>query len=302
MLKNKRIIIGWVIVVLIFAIIGKELYTHWDEIPFERLEFNYYFLLLSGIFYGLAFLVGAFAWKYNLMTLNEKISYKNSLEILSLTQLGRYLPGKIWFAVGRAWMGKHKGIKEHNVIISVILETVIIFLAAFLVFLTFGVPLANYKFLPYFSVPLFLFFGFLFIQPKIFAHAINFGLRLLKKNPIAFSLNYYQIFLLLLFYLVIWILYGVSFYLLIRSFYNIPLSMVAPLTGIHAFAWIIGFISLLTPGGLGVREGALSLLLTFYLPTSLGIPVALLARAWCTIIEVIFFGIFAKKMKGYFVE
>ena len=52
-------------------------------------------------------------------------------------------------------------------------------------------------------------------------------------------------------------------------------------------AWAIGFLVFLTPGGLGVREGALALLLAPFLPSPLPAVVALLARLWWTVAELI---------------
>ena len=47
-----------------------------------------------------------------------------------------------------------------------------------------------------------------------------------------------------------------------------------------AFAWIIGFLSFLTPGDLGIREGLLGLLLANYIPIQQATLAALLCRVW----------------------
>lgn len=46
-------------------------------------------------------------------------------------------------------------------------------------------------------------------------------------------------------------------------------------------------MSLVTPGGLGVREGVLSVLLTFCLPPATATLVALLSRVWAICVEII---------------
>ena len=51
--------------------------------------------------------------------------------------------------------------------------------------------------------------------------------------------------------------------------------------------WVVGLLAFLTPGGLGVREGALALLLSPFLPVPLPTVVALLARVWWTVAELI---------------
>ena len=67
---------------------------------------------------------------------------------------------------------------------------------------------------------------------------------------------------LLAVYLLLWALLGVAFFLFIKSLTPVLISQLLVVTGIYAAAWSIGFLSVITPSGLGVREGVLSLLLT----------------------------------------
>jgi uncharacterized membrane protein YbhN (UPF0104 family) len=64
------------------------------------------------------------------------------------------------------------------------------------------------------------------------------------------------------------------------------LERLPALVGIFAGAWVIGFLSFLAPGGLGVREGILVYLLGFYLPSHVAIVVTLLSRLWVTAAEL----------------
>ncbi len=63
------------------------------------------------------------------------------------------------------------------------------------------------------------------------------------------------------------------------------------LTGGYAFAWLVGFLSFLTPGGLGVREGLLGLFLATCMPASQATLVALLCRVWMLSAEIVLAGI-----------
>ena len=62
------------------------------------------------------------------------------------------------------------------------------------------------------------------------------------------------------------------------------------LTACFAFAWIVGFLSFLTPGGLGIREGLLGLLLSNYMIPSQATNVALLCRLWMLSAEILLAG------------
>lgn len=81
-----------------------------------------------------------------------------------------------------------------------------------------------------------------------------------------------------------WAAYGLAFYWLARgSGLDIPLA-----TAVTAFsgAYFVGYISLV-PGGIGVREGGLSLLLAPVLGPQAGLVLAGLQRVWITVGELL---------------
>lgn len=63
------------------------------------------------------------------------------------------------------------------------------------------------------------------------------------------------------------------------------------LTACFAFTWIVGFLSFLTPGGIGIREGLLGLLLANYMPAPQATLVALLCRVWMLSAEMVLAGV-----------
>jgi uncharacterized membrane protein YbhN (UPF0104 family) len=52
-------------------------------------------------------------------------------------------------------------------------------------------------------------------------------------------------------------------------------------------AWVVGFLSALTPGGLGVREGLMSLMLERVSRPEAALVLPLVARLLCLVIEVL---------------
>ena len=112
---------------------------------------------------------------------------------------------------------------------------------------------------------------------------------LIKQGAAMFSMS--KLLLSLIVYLLLWVLLGAAFFLFIKSLCPISVSQLVVVTGIYAVAWSIGFLSVITPSGLGVREGVLSLLLTTVLPPATATLVALLARLWTLAAELLLGGI-----------
>jgi hypothetical protein len=66
--------------------------------------------------------------------------------------------------------------------------------------------------------------------------------------------------------------------------------------GVFPLAYALGYLAVFSPGGWGVREGGITLLLSLILPTYLSVAVAILSRLMFTVTEALFFGI-ALKLK-----
>ena len=295
---TKRKIIGLIIVFVVFCIIGRVLYQNWSKVPFEELRFNVGFLAISYVFKFFAFVLGSLGWVFVLKSLGAKLPLKRALRINSVSSLGRYVPGKVWAFLGQVYLAKRDKIPASKTMVSVLLSTTLSILSALIIFsasLVFlvnkGMP--NQIYLALILIPL----CFIALHPHILPKIVNWGLRKMKKGVIEFNFNYARILKLLGVYCLNWIAQSFCFFFLIRSFYPISISVYPPLLGINSLAWVVGFLSFIVPGGLGIREGIQSFLLKFFIPLPVGIIAALLGRIWAIIGMLIFFAIFAGGLK-----
>jgi uncharacterized membrane protein YbhN (UPF0104 family) len=113
---------------------------------------------------------------------------------------------------------------------------------------------------------------------------------LLRRNPVVLTLHYSDILLVTLAWCVSWVVAGLAFYVLLLALWpHTPLSALPICIGIYAIAWDIGFVSFITPSGLGFREGAVIGLfaLALPLPGTLAAIIAVLSRLISTLAELI---------------
>jgi len=109
------------------------------------------------------------------------------------------------------------------------------------------------------AIPLLL----LGLHPRLLEAALNLGLRLLKRAPTRLTLRYRDLLAITLYWSVSWVVAGIGFALLTRSIVSTPLppALVALGIGIYALWWDIGFLSFITPSGIGFRELAIAALM-----------------------------------------
>ena len=89
-----------------------------------------------------------------------------------------------------------------------------------------------------------------------------------------------------------WVVTGGAFYLFIRAFYPLGGYYIPILSGIYALSFTAGYLAFFTPAGLGVREGALTFLLSLFIPMPIAIGVSLLSRLWLISVELVILVVF----------
>lgn len=298
-MKNRiEIITGIIIMLIAFFFIGKALYQSWQKVPLEKLKFNVVFLIVSFAFQVCSLVLGPIGWELILKSLGVKLTIKRVIQIISVSRLGAYIPGKVWTLLGQIYLLKRDNIPVHKTTLSIVMNTVLDILSAVLIFSFSFVFFAKESFpqqiyLVFLLIPL----CFIVLHPRILSKLVNWGFKKLKKETVEFNFDYNTLLRILAVYCINWIVQGVCFFFLIRSFYPIKMNIMLPLLGINSIAWVIGFLTFIVPVGLGIREGMLIFLLKFYLPISIGIIGSLLLRIWVIIGTLIFFVIFARGLK-----
>jgi hypothetical protein len=129
------------------------------------------------------------------------------------------------------------------------------------------------------------------LHPRVLSGLLNTALRVLKREPIVLTLRYSDVLLVTAGWCASWVVAGTAFYVLLLSLWPAtPLGALPLCIGIYAIAWDIGFVSFITPSGLGFRESAISILFALALPmvpASIAVILAVLSRLISTFAELV---------------
>ncbi len=299
-MKWLKRIITVVIILTIFYFLITNLINNWHKIPSGSLHFNLVNVFISMICLFLNFLIFVEAWRKIIHTLGNSITLANAFWIMSSSQLAKYVPGGIWFALGRIYLSKGDKLRPATIGISVIIETALTLLVGIILFLfslfsAMRNSISNFLFV----IPIAIFFTII-LHPKVLNKLLNFGLRLLKSESIHLDASYFRILYLSLYFFGLWLAQILGFYFLINSIYSIQITKIFHLAGAYILSWMSGFVVIFAPGGLGVREGIMSLLLASFIPSPLAIAISFLSRVWITVFEIVVFllGLVIHKFSG----
>jgi uncharacterized membrane protein YbhN (UPF0104 family) len=276
----------FVIVLVILFFFIRYIYTHWTSLAQYQWQFDYPLLIISLmlVIANFAFLVQI--WRKMISRMGCLLPFKKAFKIFFYSSMGKYVPGKLWSVVGMVYMCEKQGVAMKVSVTAAILNQALNMIGGLLLVLIVsgtkflgGLPKIAY-------LPLVLLL-IIFVYPPFMEKALNILLKLLKKERVRISLSFRDNLVFTLFFMVSWSVYGLAFNIFIRSLTPFSWSLAPFLGSAFAFSYIIGFLSVFVPGGLGVREGILVFYLSSYFPLPVATLIALLSRLWMTAAEIL---------------
>jgi uncharacterized membrane protein YbhN (UPF0104 family) len=288
-------IIGWIAVVAIFGFLGKMVWGNWNQVKGASFTFDVFLLFMSTLIFAFSYFVQIWAWYLITLKLGIALSTSDTLKSWFYSQLGKYLPGKVWLLLGRFHFYESQGKSKKSISIALYLETVTMMMAAglicFAALISFDETRSFYPIhqLRWWVLPVIL--AFFSIHPRVLEKMSNWVLFKFKKESISLPFSYYDVLRILLICILTWLVGGIGFYLFVKSLFPVSPSYVLFLTGALAFSSMLGLVALFAPSGLGVREGALVYLLSFLMATPVAVIVSVLTRIWMTLIEIGLIGV-----------
>ena len=160
----------------------------------------------------------AWTWREAARLTGGEMTSGQSLRWYVVGELGKYVPGTVWPVVGRAELARRGGVPRRAAYSGVALSLVAVYLAN-------GLVVAAFR-----AGPLVLLAAVALAVPRWRPHA-----------------------LLVVRYLPAWLLIATATWCVARAFGPAAWSDVAPAA---VLSWLIGFLVIPAPGGVGVREAA----------------------------------------------
>lgn len=284
----KRLLQAAVVTAIIVFLV-RSVAVNWDKVREFDWSFDPGFLTLSVALFILSYAMLPWIWARVLKATGYPIRYGLAWNIYFYSNLAKYIPGKIWTILGVSYVAGKYGIPARASAASAVfaqlysLLSSIVFFSIFLILKEFRTGIAGIAWL----VPVVLALLTVSVFPEPLERAANVVLRRLGRQEldIAFSTRDAVQFIFL--YLLWWCFTGIAFGVFVASVAGWGQVNLLFAAGMFALAYAAGFLAIFAPGGIGVREGVLAVLLGSYLPVSVAIIIAALARLLMTGIEVL---------------
>ncbi len=272
-IKKKGKLIGIVLMIISFVFIAMEIMKlDITSIEFEDPVKAFCYIALFSFIFISSVAAGAFGWNLILEFLHGKpIAYGEVFPIYVKANVAKYMPGNVMHYASRNLLGVKIGLKHSEILLSSFLEIVLVFLSAAVFSATFAYgtfkeivggavrTMEEKTYIMWIGIAVIIALIFLII------YVIKKKPEYREKLKILFSLDFLKLFLkTFLVYSFTFVVMGFMLVGIFGRIFNMDIAPSSVLTIISAsvLSWFAGFITPGAPGGLGVKESVLILMLS----------------------------------------
>lgn len=292
MLKVAKFIIGWPISLAALFFIVKITSPHFKTI-FSNLEKINWLLLIPSIFcFLIYYFVRSSVWKIILKEKGHNLPLRVVAYLWEMSELKRFVPGAIWSFFGKTSFFGELGIPTKTIVKSLLIE-IEFFVLACLFVSTFAFPYLFQNlitFMPYkpllpilaTAIVFLIIFIFIFSTPILNRLNINLINRLLplfspKTNLIIFLTAVTYTFF-----------FGLGTYFAAISVAYLSPGIILSLIGFFVLSLVSGYLSVIAPMGIGIREGIITIGLSKQLSLTIAGFISIFARILLIFSEICF--------------
>jgi uncharacterized membrane protein YbhN (UPF0104 family) len=279
---------GFIAVIVAFCSYG--LVTQWSQTHAALARMNWFTVATA----GLAALAGSgcmlMAWRTLLADLGSQLTVKAATRVMSVSQLGKYLPGAVWAFAAQLELAQDYKVPRRRCATTVVTSVTVtlgigLLMAAVTLSLTSSAAAAHYWWaLAVAPVLVALLF------PPVLSRVINLVLILLRRAPLERHPTGAGIAKAVAWTAAGWLLWGFQAWLLLHDVTGKGLSVLLVSVGAYALAWSAGTMVVIFPGGIGPRELALIAALAPVATRGPALVVAVLSRLLMTGSDLIYGG------------
>ena len=289
MQKIFKILIPILVLLFLVWTISKNGPLVWGQISTANLMV----VSISMVFLGLTYLGGAFLWFLILKDFSEKVEFGEVFRIFIVSNFGRFLPGVALHYIARVYLSKSLGLKVSDRVSAVVLEAYYT-LAGGVIGAVLALPIAvKFTTLPWIlylvAVGLLI---LIFMAPPRIAFLLASKIPIIGKHIPVIGIkktNKKHHLKLIGMSVGLFLIYGTAFNILIYAFAGNSLMQLPQITGLLSASWVIGFLTPIAPGGLGVSDLSFAFMLQYFYNLSFASFIALTFRFLLFIAEGIMF-------------
>lgn len=291
--RRARILtaVKWVAAVIAVGLLVVGVARQWDDIvaDFARLDVT---TVVLGVVFTLAALVAnMLSWRSMMSATGFRVRIAAASSIFFVGQLGKYIPGGVWSIAAQAELGRAHGLARTGSAVASLASMLVSMVTAALVGIVALLLGSANGLATFWWLIIVVVIGLVALTPPVLGRLIAVAMRLLRRPPQDVSLSWSGTIWSIVWSIVMWVAYGAQASFVLHAFGADSAALFPVATGAYAVAWLVGFLVIIAPAGLGPREAVLLLLLGSVTTATGALALAVISRAFMTLGDVVLAGI-----------
>lgn len=293
----------WLIAAVVIGFAGRELAHQWRDVApaLKGLRVHWLRVLGSGALVLATYLILVEAWRATLRVWSESLPFATAARIWFVSNLGKYVPGKVWQIAAMGAMAQRSGVSAAAAVGSSLVVNLVSIIAGFAVIAVTAAGKvgsavgAQTSTMSSRSAELAV-IGIaiaggaaLLLAPVAVPRLVAVVGRITGRAIAIPRVPARAIWLAAASTTVSWLFYGVAFALFAHGVSPGATGNALAYIAVYTGSYLAGYLALFAPGGVGVREAVLVLAMPrFGLASAADAAViAITSRLWLTILEIL---------------
>jgi uncharacterized membrane protein YbhN (UPF0104 family) len=284
-----------VITFLVLAVVAQV-----AKLPHIDWHFSPGWLVLSAVAILVFQGMHAETWRRILHDLHGDIPPRKAWVIWNVSLLARYVPTQVLMAVTRVTMAQREGVPKRITIASIVYELALV-TAASIVVAAWGftqLPELSGSAWRYviFCVPV---IAIACLHPRVFSHVSGRLAHRFGSDELPSTLSFATVLRMEAVYVASFLIAGLATLGMVRALHSIDPADVPLIISSWSVGYAGALLAFFVPGGIGVREGAVAIVLSAAVPTGVAIAAAIAIRLGQTACELLYAGasvLYARRM------
>ncbi len=287
-------VLSLVIILSVVFFFYQGFQRNWTSIQSHTLKLNFIFILLSLLSLLITYLLSTYGWHLALNTLSsiKKITFSQSVATVNTSSLTKYIPGKVWsYALQMYWL-VNAGFSKSLIVYVNLINLSISIITSLIVglgYLFFSPGIFPYT-VPFFFLFILVVFDICFIRfnSSIVNGMISLFNRMFKSDIKYFDISHRLLVDLHLIHFLAAFCFGIGAFLLCCGIgFEVAPGKILLVMSSLLISDVIGFLAVIVPGGLGVREGVMYLMLNNVSTGALSLILPIASRIANMLVDVV---------------